>query len=140
MYLDTCVLAKLFMPESDSEECAAKIPSSTVVSSELVYGEIFSALLKKERLGEISETYREEAWARFERKIQEGSLWLAPLDGVIVRRAKEVMLEVHPNVAIRTLDAIHLATYRAVVAGPLFTMDQRMRNAAEALNIPLVSF
>ena len=138
MYLDSCVLAKLFVYEPDSAACAAKVSGSVIVSSELAYGELFSMLLRKERAREITAAQREALWANFERQVKEESIYLAVLDGVIVRRAKEIMLEVHPHVALRTLDAIHLATYLSVVTGALFTKDQRMREAARRLEIPLV--
>lgn len=138
MYLDSCVLAKLFVYEPDSAACAAKVSGSVIVSSELAYGELFSTLLRKERAREITAAQREALWANFERQVKEESIYLAVLDGVIVRRAQEIMLEVHPHVALRTLDAIHLATYLSVVTGALFTKDQRMREAARRLEIPLV--
>ncbi len=138
MYLDSCVLAKLFVIEPDSEACAAKVSGSVIVSSELAYGEMFSTLLRKERAKEITATQREVLWADFERQIKEESIYLAVLDGTIARRAKDVMLDVHPHVPLRTLDAIHLATYLSVVTGPLFTKDVRMRDAARLLEIPLV--
>lgn len=138
MYLDSGVLAKLFVYEPDSAACAAKVSGSVIVSSELAYGELFSTLLRKERAREITAAQREALWANFERQVKEESIYLAVLDGVIVRRAKEIMLEVHPHVALRTLDAIHLATYLSVVTGALFTKDQRMREAARRLEIPLV--
>ncbi len=138
MYLDSCVLAKLFVTEPDSEACAAKVSGSVIVSSELAYGEVFSTLLRKERDKEISTQQREVLWAEFERQLREESIYLAVLDGAIARKAKDVMLEVHPHVPLRTLDAIHLATYLSVLTGPLFTKDKRMRNAARMLEIPLV--
>ena len=138
MYLDSCVLAKLFVIEPDSEACVAKVSGSVIVSSELAYGEIFSTLLRKERGNEISRAQREALWADFERQIREESIYLAVLDGTIARRAKDVMLEVHPHVPLRTLDAIHLATYLSVITGPFFTKDKRMRDAARLLEIPLV--
>ena len=138
MYLDSGVLAKLFVYEPDSAACAAKVSGSVIVSSELAYGELFSTMLRKERAREITAAQREALWANFERQVKEESIYLAVLDGVIVRRAKEIMLEVHPHVALRTLDAIHLATYLSVVTGALFTKDQRMREAARRLEIPLV--
>jgi predicted nucleic acid-binding protein len=138
MYLDSCVLAKLFVYEPDSAACAAKVSSSVIVSSELAYSELFSTLLRKERAREITAAQREALWANFERQVKEESIYLAVLDGVIVRRAQDIMLEVHPHVALRTLDAIHLATYLSVVTGALFTKDQRMREAARRLEIPLV--
>ena len=49
MYLDTCVLAKLFVAEPDSEACVALVSGSVIVSSELALGEFFSTLLRKEQ-------------------------------------------------------------------------------------------
>jgi predicted nucleic acid-binding protein len=48
------------------------------------------------------------------------------------------MLKVHPHVPLRTLDAIHLATYESVVTGPIFTKDKRMRAAARLLGFATV--
>lgn len=84
-------------------------------------------MLQKERTGE------------FEAQIERQSLWLADVNGVIVRKARDLMAQVHPRVPLRTLDALHLATYLSVVAGPLFTQDRRMIEAATLSGIPLVS-
>lgn len=138
MYLDTCVLAKLFVNEPDSAACVAKVSGSVIVTSELAYGELFSTLLRKERAKEINAAQRVRLWAEFERQVREESIYLAVLDGTIARKAKDVMLDVHPHVPLRTLDAIHLATYLSVITGPFFTKDQRMREAARLLEIPLV--
>jgi predicted nucleic acid-binding protein len=138
MYLDSRVLAKLFLTEPDSEACVTKAAGSVLVSSELSYGEFFSVLLRKERERQITPGQRAALWADFERQIREESIFLAVLDGAIARKAKDVMLEVHPHVPLRTLDAIHLATYLSVLTGPLFTKDKRMREAARMLEIPLV--
>jgi predicted nucleic acid-binding protein len=138
MYLDSCVLAKLFVIEPDSASCADKVSGSVIVSSELAYGELFSTLLRKERAGEINTAQRKLLWVDFERQIREESIFLASLDGTIVRRARDVMSHVHPHVPLRILDAIHLATYLSVITGPLFTKDIRMRAAARLLEIPLV--
>src|SRR5882672_5154023 len=100
MYLDSCVLTKLLVPEPDSEACETKIAGSVMVSSELAYGEIFSALLRKEREKQISPLQRATAWAEFERFVAEEALYLAVLDGSIARKAKDVMLEVHPHVPL----------------------------------------
>jgi predicted nucleic acid-binding protein len=140
MYVDSSVLTKFFVVEPDTEACAAKVAGGFIVSSELAYGELFSALLRKERAGTISREDREVSWAQFGQRIAQRSLWLAKLDGAVVKRAQEVMLALHPKVPLRTLDAIHLATCLSVVAGPLFTTDRRMREAAGLLGIPQVDF
>ena len=87
MYLDTCVLAKLFVAEPDSEACVALVSGSVIVSSELALGEFFSTLLRKERAKEINASQRALLWADFERQIREGSIYLAVLDGTIARKA-----------------------------------------------------
>jgi predicted nucleic acid-binding protein len=59
------------------------------------------------------------------------------LSGETVRDAVEIMQQVHPGVPLRTLDALHLATYQNVIAGPLFSKDRRMLDAARLLGFPL---
>ncbi len=139
MYVDSCVLTKLFIREPDSAQCAALLANSFIVSSEMAQTELASALLRKEREGNLSRTQRELAWADFERQIQDESIRLVRLDGPVVRHATALMIRVHPQVPLRTLDAIHLASYLSVIAGPLFTTDRRMQAAARLLEIPLVT-
>ena len=47
------------------------------------------------------------------------------------------MVKVHPQVPLRTLDALHLATYAGIEAGPRFTRDKRINDAARRLEFPL---
>lgn len=138
MYLDSSVLVKLYVPEPDSEACVERVTGAALGTSELAYGEIWAALLAKERANELSAAQREAAWARFLDDISERVVTLFPLNFVTVRDAAEVMEEVHPHVPLRTLDAIHVATYRAVNAGPMFTNDKRMRAAAKFLELTVV--
>jgi predicted nucleic acid-binding protein len=62
---------------------------------------------------------------------------LIPLDGLIVREAAEIMAKVHPRVPLRTLDALHLATFAGIESGPLFSLDRRMVEAARMLGFTL---
>lgn len=138
MYLDTSVLVKRYTVEPDSAEVDALLVGATLVTSELAMGEVWSALLSKERGKIINVAQRTAAWNAFNEDIDEGALRIIPLDGVMIREANEAMLSVHPHVPLRTLDAIHLATYQSVVTGPLFTKDKRMRDAAKLLGIATV--
>jgi len=138
MYLDTSVLVKRYTVEPDSAEVDAHVVGHTLVTSELAMGEVWSALLAKERGRIISATQREAAWRAFNEDIEAGELRIIPLDGVMIREANEAMLSVHPHVPLRTLDAIHLATYQAVITGALFTKDKRMREAAKLLGLTVV--
>ncbi|HVS52101.1 MAG TPA: type II toxin-antitoxin system VapC family toxin [Opitutaceae bacterium] len=138
MYLDTSVLVKRYVAEPDSEHVDEVVVGFTLVSSELALGEVWSALLAKERAKALSAALREKAWKAFLDDIDEGVLRLIPLDGVMIREANDLMLRVHPHVPLRTLDAIHLATYGAVITGPIFTKDKRMLAAAKLLGFAAV--
>jgi predicted nucleic acid-binding protein len=76
-------------------------------------------------------------WQLFEEHLLEDVIELVAIDGHVLREAAEIMARVHPQVPLRTLDAIHLATYAGVEAGPLFTKDKRMLEAARRLDFPL---
>ena len=138
MYLDTSVLVKRYTAEPDSDEVDAQIEGSTLVTSELALGEVWSALLSKERAKALKPAQRVAAWQAFSEDIEEGELRIIPLDGVLIREANETMLSVHPHVPLRTLDAIHLATFQSVITGPLFTKDKRMLAAAKLLGLAVV--
>jgi predicted nucleic acid-binding protein len=137
MYLDTSVLVKLYVNEPDSVACEGVAAGHTLVSSELAYGEVFSALLANERAKRLTAEQRKLAWSRLLDDHEAGKVHFVPLNGVLVQEAAEVMEEVHPEIPLRTLDAIHLATFLSVDAGPLFTRDRRMLDAARRLNLPL---
>jgi predicted nucleic acid-binding protein len=133
MYLDTSVVVKLYTHESDSTACEEVVEGHKVVSSELLYAELWSALLAKERAGVLSTAKRETVWELFETHLLEDEITLIELDGLIVRDAAEIMAMVHPTVPLRTLDALHLATFAAIEGGPLFSRDRRMIAAAKML-------
>lgn len=139
MYLDSSVLVKLFTREPDSEICAEKVTDAVLVSSELAYGELWSALLQKEKTGQITAALRDAAWADFLLRIEEQSIRLLHLETTTMRAAVAVMGELHPHVSLRTLDAIHVATFRGLEGQFLFTTDKRMLAAARFLELPLVA-
>jgi predicted nucleic acid-binding protein len=139
MYVDSSVLVKLFVQEADSEAYMDKLEDAVIVSSELAYGELWSALLLKEKTGMITPAQRHGAWARFCSMLEQDSIRLLRLDVTTVRAAVEVMDEVHPHVSLRTLDALHLATYRGIEMQYLMTADKRMREAARFLEIPMIA-
>jgi len=138
MYLDTSVLVKRYVAEPDSDHVDSVIVGYTLVTSELALGEMWSALLAKERAKTLPVGARHQAWREFLKDIDEGVLRLIPLDGVMIREANEMMLRVHPDVPLRTLDAIHLATFDSVTTGPIFTKDRRMLAAAKLLGFAVV--
>lgn len=137
MYLDTSVLVKLYVREPDSSAVERTVSGERILCSELVYAEFWSALLAKERAGVLSADMRQRVWQLFEIHLLDDQIELIEVDGLVVRDAAEMMARVFPRVPLRTLDALHLATYAAIDAGPLFTKDQRMIDAARLLGLPL---
>lgn len=138
MYLDTSVLVKLYCREDGADECEMIASRANgFFSSELLYGELCSALLGKERDRTISPGLRAEIWQLFLDHVGEGRIQLLALNGIVVREAADVMSQLHPKIPLRALDAIHLATYLSVDAGPLFTRDKRMLEAARKLGLNL---
>ena len=137
MYLDTSIVVKLYTREPDSAECEKIVSGHRMLSSELLYTELWSALLAKERNGVLSPDDRQRIWQLFEMHLLDEFVELVNLDGQVLREAAEMIARVHPQVPLRTLDAIHLATFAGLDAGPLFTADRRMIEAARLLAFPL---
>lgn len=137
MYLDTSIVVKLYTREPDSAECEKIVSGHRILSSELLYTELWSALLAKERNGVLSPDDRQRIWQLFERHLLDEFVELVNLDGQVLREAAEMIARVHPQVPLRTLDAIHLATFAGLDAGPLFTTDRRMIEAARLVAFPL---
>jgi predicted nucleic acid-binding protein len=137
MYVDTSVVVKLYIAEPDSEACEATVSGTSMASSQLLYCELRSALLSKVSRGIISNQLRDEVWRAFEKDVVEQRIRLISLSDLLVQDAAELMGNLHPNVPLRTLDALHLATFLSVEAGPLFTKDLRMRQAALEMGLPL---
>ncbi len=137
MYLDTSVFVKLYTREADSAECERIVAGHKIVSSELLYTELWSALLSKERAGVLTPEARPRVWELFEVHLLDDVVELIELNGHVVREAAEMIARVHPQVPLRTLDAIHLATFAGLDVGPLFSSDRRMIDAARLLAMPL---
>lgn len=137
MYLDTAILVKLFAAEPDSEFFGRLVDGYSASSSAIAYTELWSALLGKERARIITVEQRRRAWAAFNRNVDEDFIALAPVSKATLRKANRILDHCHPKVALRSLDALHLATCDLLQDWPLCTTDQRMRQAAELLQFPL---
>jgi predicted nucleic acid-binding protein len=137
MYVDTSVLVKLFIREEDSDKCEAAVGRSTLVSSYLLRCEFRSAILRHVARGTVTESQKEEVWQKFESNVADKSIVLVPLDDLVVKEATTILDMTYPQVHLRTLDALHLATFVSLDAGPLLTTDLRMRQAARSLGLNL---
>jgi predicted nucleic acid-binding protein len=137
MYIDTSVAVKLYVEEPDSEACEAIVAGATLVSSRLLYCEFRSALLGKASRGAISADMQAEVWQAFRNDITADRIHLVSLNDALVHDAADLLAGLNPAIPVRTLDALHLATFMSIDTSALFTRDARMRSAAAHLGLPL---
>jgi predicted nucleic acid-binding protein len=137
MYLDSAILVKLLVREADSLFYADLVDGQIAWSAELAMSECFSALLRKEREGAITARQRKAAWKQLEDDIEHHRLNLVGTSRPVLEQANAIMAACHPDVPLRSFDAIHLAAAAQCVSWPLCTSDIRMRTAAARLGFPL---
>ncbi len=137
MYLDTAVLVKLLVREANSSYYAGLVQGQLVWTAEIAITECYSALLRKERERAITAKHRRAAWKQVELDIAERRLALVPVGRSLLDRANAILESCQPGIALRSLDAIHLAGAAESASWPLCTNDARMRAAAERMGYPL---
>jgi predicted nucleic acid-binding protein len=130
MYLDSCIIVKLLAPEPDSGFLDRELSGQALTTSELAFTEVFAALLAKERAGAFGEAERQMAWRQFRAWIEAEEILLEPLNSAVLRKAVRILELCHPQLALRTLDAIHLATADICMDTPVCSTDRRLRDAA----------
>jgi predicted nucleic acid-binding protein len=137
MYLDSAILVKLLVREPDSLFYADLVDGQIAWSAEFALSECFSALLRKEREGVVTARHRKAAWQQMEDDVKHRRLNLVGVTRSILERTHTILAACHPDVALRSLDAIHLAAAAQCASWPLCTNDARMREAATRMGFPL---
>ena len=137
MYIDSAIIVKMLIREELSDFFQKALSGIVLNTSELSLVEVGSALLSKVRTKIINEKQRVAALRIFQEKVADEQILIIPLDSPVYSRAQSLIEFCHPNVALRTLDAIHLAACDLSRDFPLCATDGRMRAAAAKLRIPL---
>lgn len=135
MYLDSAIIVKLLVREEDSPWFNRNLRGHELWSSELALAEVRSAILIKERTGRISVAHRKSAIVRLESMHKEEAIRLHPLSSAVVRHAAGLLTSCHPEVALRSLDAIHLATAMMHPRGAFCATDEKLRAAAKRMSV-----
>lgn len=135
MYLDSAIIVKLLVREPDSDWFVQNLSGHSFESSELSLSEVESALLFKERGGDITTRERLEAMAKFQMLLEDEMVLLQPLNRRVVERARAIQLACHPEIPLRTLDALHVATCDLHHIKNLSSTDRRIRGACKQLGI-----
>jgi predicted nucleic acid-binding protein len=115
MYIDSAIIVKLLVKEELSDFFQDALENIVLTTSELSLVEVASALLSKVRT----------------------KILILPLDSPVYSKARSLIEFCHPEVSLRTLDAIHMAACDISQDLPLCATDGRMRAAATKLRIPL---
>lgn len=137
MYLDSAIIVKLLVAEPDSSIFAAATQDLPIASSELAFTEVAAALFKKQREKILSPAQRQRAWNTFLRWTDSKELVLFSLNSHTLRNSNRVLAISHPDVALRSMDAIHVSACEIAQEFPLCATDSRMRAAATKLGIPI---
>ena len=138
MYLDSAIIVKLLVRETDSEWFSERLKGQKFVTSELALTEVQSALFSKERGGSITSRERTAATDKFKSMIEEEYIQLLDLDRAVLERATAIQQACHPHIPLSTLDALHVAKCDLHQGGELSTTDARMRSACQQLGIALL--
>ncbi len=139
MYLDSCVIVKLVSYEPESAAYHSIVAGKVIVTSELAVAEVRSALFTKERTGRISSQARLAGWRLFQEKVRAEEFILLPLDRRVIERAGAVIEQCHPAIALRTLDAIHVATAELNGGEQMCSSDQRVCDASDFIGLSLIA-
>ncbi|MBX3732053.1 MAG: type II toxin-antitoxin system VapC family toxin [Verrucomicrobiae bacterium] len=137
VYCDSAILVKLVCHEPDSAFFERELTGQPLRSCDLARAEVFAALRAKERSGQIAAGDVERAWRQFMDWVDEETVLLDPLDARVLDRAMHSIRRCHPQVAVRTLDAIHVAACDLGNEFPLVATDVRLRAAARRMDIPV---
>jgi predicted nucleic acid-binding protein len=138
MYLDSAIIVKLLVREADSDWFNRELAGHAFETSELALAEVRSALLAKERAGQITSRERVSSGEKLLAMVEDELIKLFPLNRLVLERASAMQLACHPKIPLRTLDALHVATCDLHKCGILSTTDGRMRAACDQFAIALV--
>jgi predicted nucleic acid-binding protein len=138
MYLDSAIVVKLLVREADSQWFNHSLAGEHLETSELALTEVRSALLAKERTGQITARERVAATEKFRSMVEDELIRLLALNRAVLERASEIQFACHPRIPLRTLDALHVAACELHRCGKMCATDGRMRAACDQFAIALL--
>jgi hypothetical protein len=133
VYLDTSALAKLYLPEPGSDALeSALLGRRDLLVSDLAATELTSALSRRLREGDLSAPDARRVYTRLSRDLSRGEYELLELTRAVHRDAERLLLSLGRTIALRVLDALHLALASGSGAGAFVSFDRKQLAAARA--------
>jgi predicted nucleic acid-binding protein len=130
IYLDSSALAKLYVPEPESDALETFLRGRRdLMISELAITEVLSAVARRRREGMITAHQAMEIRDAVLADADSGSFHRLDMSPVVHREAERLLFHI-ASVALRTLDALHVAAAMLGSATHVVTYDARMRAAA----------
>jgi hypothetical protein len=132
--LDTSALAKLYVPEAESDELdSALIGRRDLLISELALTELTSAIARRVREGDIDAAAGRRIYQQVFRDVRDGEYRLLDLTAATHREAERLLLTIGRQMPIRAADSLHLAIAALADTRVLVTYDRQMHSVASAL-------
>ncbi len=130
VYVDASALAKLYLPEPDSEALEAFLRGRRdLMIADLGITEVLSAVARRRREGLLTARQALEIRDAVLADAESGSFHRLDLSPVAHREAERLLLHLE-SAALRTVDALHIALALLGSASHVVTYDARMRAAA----------
>lgn len=133
-YWDTACLLKLYVIEADSSVLRTHVANGTTIATgEITRLELWAALRRKEVDGDLVEGGARTALGEFDQDVMSGQVRVLPRDTAVASEFENVIDTCYgadPQIYLRTLDAIHLASARLSGESEMVTADRRLRAAA----------
>lgn len=130
LYLDSSALAKLYLPEPESDALEAfLLGRRDLTISELAITEVLSAVARRRREGMLTAHQALEIRDALLADAESGAFHRLDMNPAVHREAERLLFNLE-SLALRTLDALHLAVALLGAATQLVTYDARMHAAA----------
>ena len=138
IYLDSSALAKLYLPEPESENLDRFLRGRRdLMISELSVTEVISAVARRRREGSLEVKEANRIRDAVLSDAGSGSFRRLDLSPLVHRNAERMLLSTE-SVPFRTLDALHIALAVAGKASGVLTFDSRMAEAAALQGLEIV--
>jgi predicted nucleic acid-binding protein len=131
MYLDSAYVAKYYVNERDAAAVRNLIRGAPhICSSSWAVAEVTCVFHRHVREGSLTLAQGQELIDLFRSHV-EADFWnLAPVTDVLLRRTATMIRGIPPSVALRSGDAIHLATALEASETEIWTNDRHLLAAA----------
>ena len=138
LYLDTSALAKAYTSEQGSTDVDEFLSrGTTIFLSDFNRIELRCMLARRFRSGELSAAQEQAIWSQFLLDVANEFFEPVALPASAWTVATQLIDRVAP-VALRTLDALHVAMASSLPAITFVTADRSQRNAAQQLGLATV--